>query len=263
MNETKGESEGEKRIKGSSTALRTLGVLYELQGAGVTELANYLDLSKGTVHPHLKTLCEEGFVVQNGDEYKVSLECLNIGVGVRNQIELYRAGMEEVAELADETGEYAHLMVEQNGWGYIIQVEEGANASATTSRVGKRLYLHCTSGGKAIQAFMPRGKVETIIDKRGLPKKTENTVSDRKELLEVLEEIRQRGVALDMQEHLHGARSVGAPVLAPDEEVMGAVTVSGPATRLKDDRIEKDLPEKVQSAANVIEMNIEINRLNE
>jgi len=250
-------------IKGSQTSLRILQLLDELDGAGVTELANELDLSKGTIHPHLNTLRTEGFIVRDGDEYAVCLECLNIGIKARNRTDIYRAGVEEVKQLAEETGEYAHLMIEQNGWGYIVHYEKGGKASTTTSRVGKPLYLHCTSGGKAMQALMPRERVEKIVDKRGLPKKTGNTITDREELFAVLEEIRDRHVAFDTQEQLHGARSVGAAVQSPNDEILGAVTISGPASRLKGDRFESELPEKIRSAANIIEMEIEVNRLEE
>jgi len=261
------QSDGEdsnKRVVGSvANACRILNLLYDRNGGRVTEVADELDLNKGTVHTQLSTLREHGYVHKSDSVYFPSMRFLEIGEGVKAEMEIFRAAEDELEELADETGEYAHLMIEQNGWGYIIHKEKGDEAATTTSRVGKKLHLHYTSTGKAILAHLPSERVEAIVKKRGLPKRTEQTITSPEALEEELAEIRQSGIAYDRGEQINGARCVGAPVREPDGTVLGAISVSGPESRLSGDFYREELPDLVSSAANVIEMNIEVDRLNQ
>lgn len=85
---------------------------------------------------------------------------------------------------------------------------------------------------------------------------TENTITDPNELFTELEEIRQRGYAFDREERLDGLRCVAVPVKLTDEHVLGAISISGPKRRMRGDRFEKEIPELVLDAANVIEINM-------
>jgi DNA-binding IclR family transcriptional regulator len=152
-------------------------------------------------------------------------------------------------------------MIEQNGWGYIIHKEKGDKAATTTSRIGKRLHLHYTSTGKAILAYLPQERVEEIVATWGLPERTENTVTDYESLEEELAEVRERGYAFDRGEQINGARCVGAPVRDPSGTIVGAISVSGPANRLRSEFFEVELPRLVTDTASVIEMNIEVDRV--
>jgi DNA-binding IclR family transcriptional regulator len=109
--------------------------------------------------------------------------------------------------------------------------------------------------GKAILAHFPEKRVRDILDRHGLPKITEHTVDDEETLFEELEQIRQQGYARDLEERVRGMRCVAAPILR-DGEVLGAVSVSGPASRMQGERFETEIPDHVMGTANVIEVNI-------
>jgi len=125
----------------------------------------------------------------------------------------------------------------------------------TASYVGDRKHLHCTGVGKAILASLPEERVETIIEERGLPAMTENTVTDREELLAELAEIRERGVAFDDEEILEGLRCVAVPVSNQEKGLLGAISVAGPTSRMKGEQFREELPELVTDTANVVQIN--------
>ena len=258
-----GADESKKRtVTSVENACDIIDVLYQKSGTRLTEVARELDLNKGTVHTQLQTLRERGYVHKRDKVYNPSMRFLEIGEGLKSDMELFRAAQDELVELANETGEYAHLMIEQNGWGYIVHKEKGNKAATTTSRAGKKLHLHYTSTGKAILAHLSEQRVREIVEKHGLPKRTDTTVTDYEELQKELAEVRDRGYSFDRGEQINEARCVGAPVREPGGTVLGAISVSGPASRLSGDFFEEELPEMVSSTANVIEMNIEVERLN-
>ncbi len=90
-------------------------------------------------------------------------------------------------------------------------------------------------------AHRPREEVEAIIDRRGLLEVTETTITDREGLIDVLEEVRDRGYAYD-EERIKEMRCIAAPVTDEDGRAIAAVSVSGPKSRVRGDRFEEEIP---------------------
>ena len=248
-------------IQAVETTIRVLEALKELGGGSITELAEHLDLTKGTIHNHVSTLEQHRFVVKTNGQYELSLRFLIFGEYVRNNDILYQIGEPEIQKLVEETGEIVHLSTEQHGLSMKLCKLLGEDA------VGERFhavklqrpdYLHYTATGKAILAFLPRSRVERIVDEYGLIEMTENTITDRSALFDELDATRGRGHSLNDQEEVEGIRAVGAPVRDRTGRVLGAVSVSGPVSRMRDERFRNILPEKVTNTTSVIEANINL-----
>jgi DNA-binding IclR family transcriptional regulator len=237
------------------TTCRVLEALRELDGAGVTTLADHLDLSKASAHGHLATLEDNEFVVKRGDEYHVSLRFVDFGEYAKQNVDIYEITREEVDRIAAETGEVAQFMVEEHGRGVYLHKAQGENAIQTASYTGNRKDLHCTALGKAILSLLPDERVDEIVERRGLPARTEQTTTSRDALFEELETIREENVAFDDEEVLPGLRCVAAPIHHPRGHIHGAISISGPTSRFKGERFREELPEIVRGAANVIEVN--------
>ncbi|WP_049986153.1 IclR family transcriptional regulator [Halobellus rufus] len=255
MSETPGEAESGRRVQAVQISCDIIQALREKDGAGVSELAEHLDRSKATIHSHLTTLADNEFVVKRDDSYEISLRFVDIGEYAKSQVDIYEVTKKELERLAEETGEVAQFMVEEHGRGVYLHKASGKNAIQTASYVGNRKYLHCTALGKAILSQLPEERVEQIIDRHGLPQRTENTVSTREELFDALETVRREGVAYDDEEVLQGLRCVAAPIKHANGDLHGAISISGPTSRFKGDRFHEELPEVVQGAANIIEVN--------
>lgn len=241
------------------TAVSVIRALETLQGATVDELVADLDVSRSTMYNHLATLKQTGLVVKNGDEYELSLQFLLLGEFVRNQHVLYDVGREEVEKLAERTGEYVHLSTEQHGLRISLFKERGDKAVGDqyqTSKLQTPDYLHPSATGKAILSQLSPERTAEIVDTHGLPAKTENTITDREVLFEELAETRERGYSYNDEEEIEGLRAVGAPIRDRDGTVLGALSVSGPTSRMKGTQFNETIPELVTSTANVIEVNI-------
>ncbi|RDI70064.1 IclR family transcriptional regulator [Halopelagius longus] len=241
------------------TTRKTLRLIEELKRkgpCGVTELAEDLEMGTSAVHNHLMTLREESYVTKTGDEYRLGLKFLEVGGHTRRSMELYQVAAPEVEALSEETGELAHLLVEEQGLGVYLMCSKGEKAVDLETYVGLRTYLHTTALGKTILAHLPESRVEEILDRRGLKRETPNSIGTREELYAALETVRERGYAIDDGERVEGLRCVAAPVKTSSGEVLGAISVSAPASRVSDEDLSGRLSEMVLSAANVIELNI-------
>lgn len=234
---------------------RIIDVLREHGSAGVTEIAEELDFAKSAVHGHLATLREEGFVVKSGHEYGLSLRFVEIAERVKDEIADQQIVKEEVAALAEETGEVVHFGAEEDGRVVYLSKARGDSAVETASRIGKGMPMHSTSLGKAILAELPRSRCADIVDQHGLPGQTAETITTRDRLFEELDAIQDRGYAIDNEENIQGVRCIGMAVSVPEVDVLGALSVSGPSQRMTDERIESELSETIAQAANVIEVN--------
>lgn len=247
---------GQGRVKTTETAFQIIEAIERLDGAGVTELARDLDIAKSTVHRHLSTLEELEYLVKEDNTYYLSLRFLNLGDYSRNRKAAYSLAKPLLEELAAETEERAQFIVEEHGLAVYVYRASGRHAVEADSGIGKRVPIHATAAGKSILAFLPRPRVEEIIETRGLTSVTENTITDPETLFAELEEIRERGFSVNDQENIKGLHAVGVPVLGPEGEVIGAFSVSGPTHRMKGDPYEQNVQDLLRGTANELELNI-------
>lgn len=241
-------------VKGVQTALDIVDALQDRNAAGVTELARELDLSKGTIHCHLSTLRENGYVVKEDGEYKLGLRFIDVAHHVQNRHDLYDLVTDEVDILAEKSGELAVFTVEEQQRGVCLYKASGENAVQTELYIGYRNDLYHTAVGKAILAFKPQSEVEDIFEETEFEALTPNTITDADELREELEGVRESGFAYNRGETIPGLAGVGAPIRKQNGDVYGAISVIGPTSRMTDERLE-ELSEMIYHAVNVIEIN--------
>lgn len=254
MSTDRDETKQTRTIRGVNISYRILEAIRELDGAGISEIASAVDHSKSTVHSHLATLEENEMVVAEGDRYRLGLRFLDFAGEAREQIGNYDIIKKELDATAEQTGEVIQFGVEEHGRVKYLYKASGERAVVTASRTGSASPVHSTGLGKAILSVLPEERVHEILDRHGLPKQTPHTITDREELLDVLEEARERGYAIDDEENLEGIRCVSAPVQG-DETVFGAVSFTGPSRRFTRERLEEEFADVVQETANVIEIN--------
>ncbi|RLM90011.1 IclR family transcriptional regulator [Haloarcula sp. Atlit-7R] len=249
-----GTTSESRTVDAVQISLDIIEFLQDRDGAGITEIATTLDHSKGTIHSHMATLAENEYVVKQDGVYRLSLRYLELAETVKDRLQIYDVVREELDDLAADCGELAQFATEEHGRAVYIYKTGGEKAVQTASSVGDRQYLHCISLGKAMLAHMPDARVDEIIEQHGLEGFTVNTITSSEELFDELETIREQGYAFDREEKIEGLRCVAAPVVT-NGEVIGALSVSGPASRFEGEIYEEKLPEMVTRSANVIEIN--------
>lgn len=232
--------------------------LVERGAAGVTEVAEALDLPKSTAHDHLRTLERVGYVVNDGGRYRPSTRFLHAGERARNDHELYVNGREEVRALHENTdGKYVQLVTEENDRCAVLAAtgwQRGTHESQGPSAYPSHIHLHTNAPGKAILAHKDPAAVEALMAEYGLPERTTATITDAERLLAELKTIRERGYAVDEGELIAGMTGLAAPIVA-DGETRGAVAVYGPSGAFADDDID-DVAAAVQESARTIEANL-------
>lgn len=244
------------QVKAVNTTFQILETIRRVNGAGVTEIAEETGITKSTVFRHLQTLAQQEYVVREGDTYHIGMKLLGFGNQVRTRKTGYDLAQKKVEELADETDERAQFMVEEYGNVYYLHRETGRHAVHLHRNVGDFIPVHRASAGKAILAEYSDEKIHEICDQHGLERGTDHSITDRDELFEEIEKIRERGYSYNRQENSEGIRAVGVAVRSPAGGVFGALSIAGPTHRLKGNLFERELPDLLLGAANELELNI-------
>lgn len=245
-----------RRVTTVETSFDIIEALWAAERATLGELARDLGLAKSTVHRHLVTLRHRGYVVRDDDVYRLSLRFLDIGRWTQTHERAYVLAESKVAQLAERTDERVQFIVEENGRAVYVHMESGEHAVRTDTHVGKHADIHASAGGLAILAHTDRERVEEIIDQRGLERLTPHTFDTPEALFEELESIRDRGYSINDQGHIEGLRAIGAPVMGPEERVIGALSISGPTNRMRGEWFEETLPQLLLGSTNELELRI-------
>jgi len=243
-----------RRIRAVEISYKILAVIRQGDNSTLSEIADKLGHSKSTIYSHLQTLIDQEIIVQEEDGYRLGLKTLDMANDLRNQFPNYDIIVNEVDELAERSGETSQFgIIEHEKLAYLYK-SRGENAVETASSIGQKHPLHSTSLGKSILAYLPGDKTKEIIDSIELSPQNENTITDPEELYDELETIFERGYAIDDEENINGIRCVSAAV-KNDDNVVGAISITKPASSITDERLHGELAESVQRSANVIELN--------
>lgn len=242
-----------RTVKSVDTTFEVLEEILRRNGAGVTELADALDLSKSTVHHHLASLEKQHFVSNEDGRYTLGLGFLVYGGHARNEAEVYEAGKRDVDKLARITNETARLVVEHAGYGLTLYQSTGQKSEDPRTHVGTMEHLHSTAAGKAFLAALPAEEVDDIVDERGLEGFTPNTVTNRDELESELKRIRSDGIAFDDCEQFEDTRCLATTFTPDSSGLLGAISISAPADRMEESRFRRELPRRMKNLCEVIE----------
>ena len=128
------------------------------------------------------------------------------------------------------------------GRGKVVPVDmvEPDQAVRIVSHIGESLPLHCTAAGKVHLAFETREEAQRSLPD-SLQTHTAQTITDRTLLEAQLNEISQKGYALENGEHLTDVQTVAVPIRDYTRTVVGSLAISGPAYRIGLERLEHEL----------------------
>lgn len=251
--DTNAAGDGGKRISAVQRSFEVLDVLRRSGTLRIDDVAQELDMPTSTAHVHLKTLESVGYVVKTDDGYRQGLRFLRDGINVRDRLSIYRIAKPELDELAAETGEVANLGVEEKGQRVILYQSEGSEAVYDNAPIGEFTNMHWTALGKAILAERPDDYVDEYLEAYGLPRATEHTITDPAAFREELGTVRDDEFAMEDEERRKGIRSIAVPIIV-DEDVVGAISLSGPRERFDDNRVEDELIPALRDTSNVVEV---------
>ncbi len=227
-------------IQGSSSGL-TLKPICDITG-----------VHKSTAHRFLKHLERDGYLIRTETgAYLIGPKFSHLATRADNRVTLQAVARPILWEIWKSTRETVNLGILDQGSVLYIEVIESPHEFRLSSRVGTRRSLHATALGKALAAFLPEDQKDRVLATIQFQPLTPKTIMNLVQFRQELGIIRKQGYAVDDEETTLGARCVSAPVLGANREVVAAVSVSGPVTRISPAQVPA-LAAAVMSAARAI-----------
>ncbi len=219
-----------KSVVKATLLLRELG-RYP-RGATVTDLAQSAGLSRPTAFRLLLSLEHGGFVERTENIYTLGWELLRLG-RISDPALSISARIQPILEaLAENLSEATSFVLVKGDLDYDIICEASASRYLSVSSVHQRYPLHATAFGKVLLAELPDDRIKHIFPEE-LPALTEQTITDREELLKELHHVRQQGYAVLDNELEEGLFAVAVGCRDSQGRLFGIVTATGPEQRMK------------------------------
>src|SRR5271165_6959140 len=202
------------------------------EGLNNSEISRKLAIPKSSASYILRVLDRRGYLRRDAQSgrYRLGLKVLSLGKDAQAGVDLAGVNLIEVAlpfmrALSEKIGMTVHLAVLDQGEAVYVEKVEAPGFFKVNTWVGRRMYLHSTSVGKALLAWMPKNEAEVILRQQGLKKRTPKTITSVPRL------VRELGHAVDDEENSLGARCLGAPIFDAGGNVAAALGVSGTLTQ--------------------------------
>ncbi len=215
--------------------------------ATLAQLVEATGIVKPTAHRLLQSLVQLGYVQHRaGGFYQLTGRLGVVANGFGNS-NLCHQAMPILQQVSQQTGETINLgVLRKTRIAYLI-VLECQHALRRVASPGRTDPFYCTALGRAIVAHLPLPQQEQMLKSTEIAPRTEQTVTDRGQLREILEKVRQDGWAVEVDQNDLGVTCVSAPVFSGDQ-VLAAVSLSVPTIRSDGDR-RKELVKAVRDTA--------------
>jgi IclR family KDG regulon transcriptional repressor len=232
-------------------ALDLLDALDIDEALTLTELSARVGIPKATALRVLANLEERGYVERDAHgQYRLGMRLLQLGARKSAGLDLRTIARPVMKQLHAEFDETVNLAVPGDDGIIYIDILQSPRGLRMAATVGMRDDYHSSALGKAMLANWPEARAVRVLG-GSLGRKTDRTVATIEQLRSELADVRRKGFAIDDEENEVGARCVGAPILDHRGSCVGAISVSGSASRLTAERIET-LADRVRAAAATI-----------
>ena len=224
---------------------------------GVTEIADALELNKGTVWGLITTLVDSKILRQNPStkRYQLGPKLYELGLIFINGLEVNRVAVEPSQRLADQTDLEVWMGI-WDGESVLATIHKNPKDHPKSAiQLGPKITAHTSAVGKAALAWLPTDQLDAFFSTSELKAYTPSTITHKDDLLKDLMETRRRGYAISRQESVLGRSGIGAPIFDASGELSAVIGVTGRSSAVLGNRLE-ELAEITLSIAREISENL-------
>ncbi|WP_112875073.1 IclR family transcriptional regulator [Paracoccus endophyticus] len=209
-------------------------------GTRLSNLARAAGLPVSTAHRLLTTLEQQGFAQFEpaGAVWHIGREAFSAGMAYGRKLSFVAPALPLLRRLRDLTRETANLGILDDDHLITLSQVESREIRRALSPPGRRVPVFSSAMGKAILSTWRDDDILALADRAGLPPLTSKSLRTPQAVLDDIALTRRRGWALDDEEFGIGLRCLAAVVWSPQGEAACAISISGAAVRLTDDRLD-------------------------
>jgi IclR family KDG regulon transcriptional repressor len=170
-----------------------------------------------------------------------------------HQLELKTEATPYMRRLSEVTGQVSHLAIMDDTDVVYIEKFDLLQSLRLYSQIGKRIPVYCSALGKVLLSSKSNEIRNQILDSIELKPFTKNTIIDRKSLEHELNKTKQRGWAVDNEEHEPGVCCIAAPVFDFTGKAIAAISISGDKSAIDSGQKDHFIKMVVEAAKDISE----------
>lgn len=200
------------------------------------DIAAALNMNVSTTLRYITSMCTSGYAKQDKDtlQYSLTMKICGIANRVTENMELSEIVKPFLREVSSYFNESSCVSVSENMQVVYIAVNRNNDYMIRTNqKVGKFSPMHCTGSGKLLLTEQDETYIDEMIQRYGLNKFTEHTITDKQELIKEIERVRNEKIAYDNEEIEMGAMCIAVPIYNYTGHIIAAMSVTGPKFRME------------------------------
>lgn len=230
----------EKQSDNASAIDKVLDILLMFTGERIAitieDIQSELRLPQSTAYRYVKMLIDKGFLHKSdASQYQLGIALVAMS---RNTLytdrDLRLSVIPSMKRISEATRESVSLMRLMNQQVVCIESIEGQYALRVMIERGRVQPIYAGASSKVILAHVDRRIRERLLKEMDLVRFTKTTIADRPTLEHELASIRERGYAVSDGEIDIGARAVAVPLHNHHDEVVAALSIEAPHSRMGD-----------------------------
>lgn len=239
----------EYTVDAVAKALGLLFLVAQFPGLGVTELAKRSGNTKARAYRLLSTLEQGGLIRREPgtSAYTLGYKALILGGAAGKQLNLPRMAAPHLEEIGLRCNETVLVRIRDGLETISVARWESTHAVRIHSEIGKRRPLYVGASGKLLLAFAPPD-IQQLVFNGDLEKLTPDTPDFAAKLKKELTRILKQGYSTSFGERTAGTVSAAAPVRDATGEVVAALSITGPSSRVNEKNIEEHIDLVTQGA---------------
>lgn len=241
-------------VQSVDRAVSILEMLAHDGESGVTKIADELGVHKSTAFRLIAALEKRGLVEQDvgRGKYRLGVGILRLAGATTARLDVVQEARPLARALAATTGETVNIAVRSEGAALYLDQIAGGSYLQPHNWVGQRIPLHATANGKVLLSGLTGQQIATEVGQR-FRAYTPTTITSLKKLLTDVDEVRELGYAVVVDELEMGLTAVAAPLRNAYGEVIASISVSGPTFRFDGDQVKQAIHRVADAADEVSE----------
>lgn len=228
---------------------------------GCAEMARALAIPRSTAFRLAQTLEALGFLLREGERYRVGPAVLRLGFEYIASLEVSDLARPVVERLRDQTGLASQLVIRDGREVVVVLKAAPSAAFATNVSVGTRLPAHATILGRVLLSEADEATLDALYPAGALPRASANAPASLADLKRLLREDRARGYAVSESFFEHGVSAVAAPVRDHSGAIVAAVSVTAQRPNLEPRELRERLVKLVTEAARELSHRLNYRRM--
>lgn len=251
-------------MENNQTAKYTVPMLYKAmqlleglaeknKGLCISELVERLSLPKSSVYRILNSFEEQGYIFRDEDtgKYYITRKLFNLGIVAISDVNVAERAIEPMKRLRDNTKEAVFLGILVDSSILLLEQFMGSYDFSFVLKAGTNICIHASAPGKVICAHLKEDVLNELLAHTEFTRFNDNTIKDAETFKKCLEEVREKGYALDNEEQIYGVKCLAAPIFDNAGNIHAAVWISGPVGRFPNDKYD-EIKQEVTHAAKLI-----------